>query len=302
MPRLRAITIAAPSRPKTRPRRPRPARPGSAAARRTSPPSSDGEVERGEARVAERRLDHAPEPEQRVHVQARCGTAPRAGSRRSAAATTRRRPTSGPHEHEVAARRRCRPALRPPDAEEHQHVDRDQHVGRRSARPPSSASCAPASSAASTPGSACRPASPSCSRGRSGCRSSSRRRRSRGPGGGSRWPSRGATLAAVPHGLSSQDRSATSEQLAGRLRRAAVGLVGDQHLVDALHRAGHRRRRRAVAARREQRRGRLGRVAVALEPDLVDAAVAAARAARAPSAARLVAVELELQRRARRAA
>ena len=69
----------------------------------------------------------------------------------------------------------------------------DEHVGDRRLRVHRARRPHPRASGPRTPGSACRPAWPSCSRGRSGGRSSSTRRRSRGWGGGSRWPSRRRT-------------------------------------------------------------------------------------------------------------
>ena len=95
IPRLRAITIAAPNRPKIAVEAPTTGVSGLSSTAPNEPASSDGEVDGGEAHVAERRLEHAPEEVQRVHVQQPGGTARRAGSRRSAAATTRRRPRTG---------------------------------------------------------------------------------------------------------------------------------------------------------------------------------------------------------------
>ena len=223
-----------------------------------------GEVERDEAHVPERRLEHRPEPVEDVHVEARCAAGPACRkppviSRQYSPSATPIGCPSGPPANPTVPRSMntvLAAAARRERADVEQHADPDQHVrhGRLARR--RCASCGPASSAASTPGSACRPASPSCSRGRSGCRSSSTRRPSRGRGGGSRRPSRRLKLAAV---LGSQDKLSGRRSAARRSarREPPCGSSVTSTCSTPSSRAGIAAVRRAVAARHEQRVRRL---------------------------------------------
>ena len=145
-----------------------------------------GEVDAAEAPLAEARLEQLPEDVEQVHVEADVDEAERALGVQEAAGDRPPQVAVGDRtgrEHEVEVRRRA--AAR---AEEHQHVDPDQHVGQHRVAVDRWPSCAPACGRASTPGSACRPGWASCSPGRSACRSSSTRPRSRDRDGDSTWP------------------------------------------------------------------------------------------------------------------
>ena len=227
MPRARSSTAAAPISPNTAPDAPTVERVGRDDQRAERAGEQRDEVDRGEAHRADRRLEHFPSRYSRYMLKKMC----------SRPACRKPLVTMPPvvavgdvraEERELVEDRvpplPVRPDAELPLGQEHDHVDRDQHVGddrlvRRAAQRPTFVRWLEHSGQRMPTGRR-RHAVGADRRGRS----SSSERRSRGSGGGSRSPPAARYTAAVMTGAPVG------------FDRAALRLAGDHDRVDALDR------------------------------------------------------------------
>ena len=206
MPRARSSTAAAPIRPKTAPEAPTVSASGRDQQRAEGAPQQRREVQRGEARRAERRLEHLPEDPQQVHVEAMWS---RPACRKPPVTRRQYSPlaTAGPSEREVVPRAGCSPSPRSRSPVARKATTQTMMIAivtrgsvvvvahRAHLRPlPRALRAAHADRA-----------SASCSRGRSAARRTSRRRPSRG------W----VAVAGLPCGRAEAPASSTGASQCG---------------------------------------------------------------------------------------